>query len=48
MIELGLIAERLNKGWYACLKPMQLIDYVKKEERFGLASVLDVKCSSDV
>ena len=45
IVELGLLAERLERGCYACSKALRLINVVK-EERFGLASVLHVKCSS--
>ena len=43
VVELWLLAERLEKGCYACSSLLRLIDCTK-EERFGLASVLHVKC----
>ena len=45
-MELCLIAERLNRGCVACSSPLELINCVK-EQRFGLASVIHIRCSAE-
>ena len=46
IVELCLIAERLNRGCVACSSPLELINCVK-EQRFGLASVIHIRCSAE-